>query len=90
VQTATITKIAETPETPEIAEGNNADSNYALSASIPASTKPCNEREAHRSPDWPHWSEAMQREINELTSKQTWVVVDAPTNVNIIGSRWTY
>jgi len=85
-----ITDIAETPETPEIAEGNDADGNYTLSTSIPAGTEPRHEWEACGSPDWPHWSEAMQREINELTSKRMWVVVDAPTNINIIGSRWMY
>jgi len=32
----------------------------------------------------------MQKEFNELTSKRTWVIVDAPIDTNIVGSRWTY
>src|SRR5882724_6526766 len=32
----------------------------------------------------------MQNEISKLVRKQTWDIVDAPPDTNIIGSRWTY
>jgi len=32
----------------------------------------------------------MQKEISELIHKQTWDVVDAPPDTNVIGSWWTY
>jgi len=61
-----------------------------MSASILAGTEPRNEAEAQGSPDWPHWQDAMAKEVSELTAKYTWEVGDAPLGTNIVGSRWTY
>jgi len=59
-------------------------------ASIPAGVEHKSEAKAWGSPDWPHWKDAMAKEVSELTTKHTWELVDAPLGVNIMGSRWTY
>jgi len=59
-------------------------------ASIPAGTEPQNEAKAWGSPNWPPLQGTMVKEVSELTSKQTWEVVDALPNTNIVGSQWTY
>jgi len=76
--------IAEVPEITEMA------SDYAMLASILAGTEPHNECKAHSSPGWPHWHQAMQKEISELIHKWTWDIVDAPPDTNVVGSWWTY
>jgi len=70
-------------------EGTNIPQ-YAMSVSIPTGTEPRNKVEAWGSPNWPHWQDAMAKEVSELTTKHTWEVVDAPPGTNIVGSRWTY
>ena len=61
-----------------------------MSTSIPAGTEPKNKVEAQGSPNWPHWQDAMAKEVSGLTAKHTWEVVDTPPGTNIVGSRWTY
>src|SRR5882724_12891588 len=63
---------------------------HAMAANIPARTKPRNKAKAGGSLDWPHWQDAMAKEVSELTTKHTWELVNTPLGVNIMGSRWTY
>ena len=58
--------------------------------SISTGTEHRNEAEAWGCPNWPHWQDAMVKEVSELTTKCTWEEVDAPPGINIVGSRWTY
>src|SRR5882724_13008073 len=51
------TSITETPD-----EGTNIPQ-YAMSTSIPAGTEPKNKGEAQGSPNWPHWQDAMAKEV---------------------------
>ena len=74
----------------EITDANCRGDNYAMATCIEAGVEPKNKAEAHTSPDWPHWEEAMCREIAELRGKKTWEVISLPQSANIIGSRWTY
>ena len=39
---------------------------YAMAARIPAGTEPINEAKAHGSLDWPHWKDAMAREVSKM------------------------
>ena len=74
----------------EVTEDNLTTTDYALSASILANTELLNEWEACGRPNWPHWCKAMQKEINELTHKRTWTIVNAPIDTKVFGSRWMY
>jgi hypothetical protein len=51
---------------------------------------PASFAEATRCPDADHWWQAMREEIDMLTHKKTWELVQAPPDCNIIGCRWTY
>lgn len=46
--------------------------------------------EAKRRQDWPDWERAIQEELLTLKTAGTWVLVDAPKNVNIVGSKWVF
>jgi len=76
--------------TAKITDANLQGDDYAMAVCIKAGVEPKNGAEARTSPDWPHWEEAMHREIAELQGKGTWEVVSRPQGANIVGSRWTY
>ena len=44
--------------------------------------------EARRLPDWPAWQDAIDGELNSITNKNTYTLVDRPPNANVIGTRW--
>nr|QBH67592.1 OSJNBb0022P19.2 protein [Ustilago esculenta] len=46
--------------------------------------------QAQCQPDWPKWQEAIQKELNLHQENNTWTVVNAPDNANIIGSQWVF
>src|SRR6266481_9128472 len=46
--------------------------------------------EAKQGPVWPKWEEAIKTELAALEKKETWELVDQPSNTNIIGSRWVF
>nr|QBH67611.1 putative Ty1-copia subclass retrotransposon protein [Ustilago esculenta] len=46
--------------------------------------------QAQCQPDWPKWQEAIQKELNSHQENNTWTVVNAPNNANIIGCRWVF
>jgi hypothetical protein len=46
--------------------------------------------EARSHPDWPHWKEAMDREIKTLEVAGTWKMVPRPPGKNIVGSKWVF
>ena len=74
----------------KVSKNSKIASDYTMLASIPAGTELPNEHEACSNPDWPHWHQAMQKEIRKLIHKQTWDVVDAPSDTDIVGIQWTY
>ena len=46
--------------------------------------------EAKRRPDWLQWEKAIEEELAVLTKAGTWKLVDAPPEVNIVGSKWVF
>jgi len=46
--------------------------------------------EAIKSKEKEHWIEAMENEINSLSSSDTWKIVDLPAGRKAIGCRWVY
>nr|QBH67421.1 hypothetical protein UE_1355 [Ustilago esculenta] len=46
--------------------------------------------QAQHQPDWPKWQEAIQKELNSHQENNTWTIVNAPDNANIIGCCWVF
>ena len=55
-----------------------------------ADDEPANYKEAMNSPNASKWQESMNEEFETLNKYQTWYLVDRPSGINIVGSRWTY
>lgn len=47
-------------------------------------------KEAKESKHWNKWQEAMEEEIQALEENNTWTIVDKPSNVRPIKSRWIF
>jgi hypothetical protein len=71
------------------AEGEDEYILVAMTAKAEA-IEPRTLAEAKRSPDWLHWEKAMHEEIRTLEKAGTWEVVEAPSNVNVVGSKWVW
>ena len=46
--------------------------------------------EAHMRSDWPEWRKAIDIELQNLQSAGTWDVVERPSNVNVVDSKWVF
>ncbi len=46
--------------------------------------------EAKQLPDWPEWDRAMKEEIATLERTGTYIEVEAPQGVNIVGCKWGF
>ena len=46
--------------------------------------------EAKQGPVWPKWEKAIKTKLAALEKKETWELVDEPSNTNIIGSHWVF
>ena len=55
-----------------------------------ADDEPSNFKEAMNSPTADEWQKACQAEIENLSSYDTWRLVDRPTDTNIVGNRWVF
>ena len=47
-------------------------------------------KQAMRRSDWPKWKEAMQAEYDSLMENETWELIPAPENRQIITGRWCF
>ena len=47
-------------------------------------------REAKQSEDWPEWEAAMGDELQLLTEKGTWELVEKPVGATLIPNKWTF
>jgi Reverse transcriptase (RNA-dependent DNA polymerase) len=65
---------------------------YALVAqtSETEALEPRSLAEAKRHPDWHLWEKAIQDELGLLHESGTWELTEAPTNANIVGSKWVF
>ncbi|PPQ91584.1 hypothetical protein CVT25_012512 [Psilocybe cyanescens] len=65
---------------------------YALAAEISEAEalEPRSLAEAKKHPDWPLWEKAIHEELATLKTAGTWVLVNAPEGVNIVGSKWLF
>ena len=65
---------------------------YAIAAEISEAEalEPCMLAEAKSHPDWPLWEKVIAEELELLRKAGTWEVVDAPLDVNIVGSKWVF
>ena len=75
-----------------LAEVIKCEDEYALIAEISSSEalKPRALSEAKTRPDWTLWEKACEEELKTLKEAGTWEVVDAPEDVNIVGSKWVF
>ena len=46
--------------------------------------------EARASPEWPEWEKAVKTELDMLSEKGTWQLVDLPPGRKAIGNRWVF
>jgi hypothetical protein len=63
---------------------------YLAYLAIHGSNVPKNFWEATRGPDADKWWNVMHEEIDLLTRRRTWVVVELPDERKEIGCQWTY
>jgi hypothetical protein len=47
-------------------------------------------KDARNSEEWPHWEKAIKAELNMITEKGTWELVDLPKGRKAIGNRWVF
>ncbi|PPQ85111.1 hypothetical protein CVT26_005400 [Gymnopilus dilepis] len=68
------------------------DEEYGMAVEISETEalEPRDIREARRRPDWPLWEKAIQEELDVLKGAGTWDLVDAPSDANIVGSKWVF
>jgi hypothetical protein len=59
----------------------------SFSISVTHSTEPKTYREVCQSK---HWLKAINAELEALAKNGTWIIVDLPSNVKPIGSKWAY
>ena len=46
--------------------------------------------EVKKRSDWPKWREAMQAELRSLETNKMWSIVDRPSNMNVVSSKWVF
>ncbi len=51
---------------------------------------PTSLREVMARPDWIHWKNAMDKEINQLLKYNTYVLEEAPPKAHVVRGRWVY
>jgi len=59
----------------------------AFVASVDTHLEPKTFAEANQ---FPHWHEAMAKEVHALEKNKTWVIVDYPEGVKPIGYKWVF
>jgi hypothetical protein len=40
--------------------------------------------------DWPEWRKAIDMELQNLKSADTWDIVERPGSVNVVDSKWVF
>jgi len=65
-------------------------SEVVMLAKTNPSTIPSTAREALRGPDADRWREAMDREIDNIESKDTWIETTLPAGRKAVDSRWVF
>ena len=65
---------------------------YALAAEISEAEalEPQTLKEARSHPDWPLWEKAINEELATIKTARTWELVNAPSNANLVGSKWVF
>ena len=65
---------------------------YAMAAEIgdAEALEPQTLAEAKRCPDWPLWEKAINEELETLRQAGTWELTEAPSDANIVGSKWVF
>lgn len=74
----------------EAAEMRNLEAAMVEVLTINAGQDPQSLEEAMQSPDWPLWEAAIQKELASIKSYNTYTLVEAPPNVNVIGSKFVF
>jgi transposase InsO family protein len=65
-----------------------SNSALALATAELSFDEPRSYREAMERPDASEWSDACEREIDQLNKTGTWTLVERPPNTNIVGNKW--
>ena len=63
---------------------------YALMTDQSADDLPRTYKEAITCAEATQWNAAMNKEMESLTTNNTWILTDAPADRNIIGGKWVY
>jgi len=45
---------------------------------------------AKHCPDWPLWKKAINKELETFHQAGTWELTEAPSDTNIVGSKWVF
>jgi hypothetical protein len=64
--------------------------NFTLFSNNSRPVEPYSFQEALKSPQRDHWTEAIDKELNNLQSMGTWEVCDCPPDRKPIGSKWVF
>jgi hypothetical protein len=63
---------------------------WALAAKVAEGGEPRTVKEAMKREDWDEWLWAIKAELESLKNAKTWTLVERPTGVNIIRSKWVF
>jgi hypothetical protein len=87
-----------TASSDNIEDDDNADNDMAhfvfmasigeIDPGIPEIPRSINE--ARALPEWPRWEEAINVELEKLTSMETWILKDCPPEQKPVGCRWVF
>jgi Reverse transcriptase (RNA-dependent DNA polymerase) len=73
----------------EVAEDDEATTTAAVAIAEVDEVEPSYE-EAHLRSDWPEWRKAIDVELQNLKSADTWDIVERPGGVNVVDSKWVF
>lgn len=51
---------------------------------------PSTYKQAQKSPFWPQWQEAMQRQLSDLEAKGTWSLILKPSKAKVLPGQWRF
>jgi hypothetical protein len=63
---------------------------FAIYTMVHGGDEPKSLNEAKKSPEWPEWEHAVQKELDQLLDMGTWILVQRPADAVPISNKWVF